>query len=53
MLQTYAVLFRPGKGRGNMQRHNLFFIIDSAQTAGFLEMDFKKLNADAISFHRP
>jgi cysteine desulfurase family protein len=32
------------------KRHNLFFIIDSAQTAGFLEMDFKKLNADAIGF---
>jgi len=27
-----------------------FFIIDSAQTAGFLDLDFRKLNADAIGF---
>ncbi|WP_102401646.1 aminotransferase class V-fold PLP-dependent enzyme [Haloimpatiens massiliensis] len=32
------------------KKHNLFFIIDSAQTAGFLDLDFKKLNADAIAF---
>ncbi len=32
------------------KEHNLFFIIDSAQTAGFLNLDFKKLNADAIGF---
>ena len=30
--------------------NNLFFIIDSAQTAGFLDIDFNKLNADAIGF---
>jgi len=30
--------------------NNLFFIIDSAQTAGFLDLDFKGLNADAIAF---
>ena len=30
--------------------NNIFFIIDSAQTAGFLDIDFKKLNADAIGF---
>jgi selenocysteine lyase/cysteine desulfurase len=32
------------------KKHNLFFIIDSAQTAGFLDIDFEKLNADAIGF---
>jgi len=30
--------------------NNTFFIIDSAQTAGFLDVDFKELNADAIGF---
>jgi cysteine desulfurase family protein len=28
----------------------VYFIIDSAQTAGFLDIDFNKLNADAIGF---
>lgn len=28
----------------------IFFIIDAAQTAGFLDIDFKKLSADAIAF---
>ncbi len=28
----------------------LFFIIDSAQTAGFLDLDYNKLSADAIGF---
>lgn len=32
------------------KKNNLFFIIDSAQTAGFLDIDFGKLNADAIGF---
>lgn len=32
------------------KKHNLYFVIDSAQTAGFLDVDFKKLNADAITF---
>ena len=32
------------------KKHNLFFIIDSAQTAGFLNLDFQKLHADAIGF---
>jgi cysteine desulfurase family protein len=30
--------------------NNIYFIIDSAQTAGFLDIDFYKLNADAIGF---
>lgn len=30
--------------------NNILFIIDSAQTAGFLDVDYKKLNADAIAF---
>jgi cysteine desulfurase family protein len=30
--------------------NNLFFIIDSAQTAGFLDIDFNDLNADALAF---
>jgi cysteine desulfurase family protein len=32
------------------KENNLYFIIDSAQTAGFLDMNFKALNADAIAF---
>jgi len=32
------------------KENNIFFIIDSAQTAGFLDIDFQKLNADAIGF---
>ena len=28
----------------------LYFIIDTAQTAGFLDIDYKELNADAIAF---
>jgi len=32
------------------KKHKLFFIIDSAQTAGFLDIDINKLNADAIGF---
>ena len=32
------------------KEHNLFFIIDCAQTAGFLSLDFARLNADALAF---
>lgn len=32
------------------KNNNIFFIIDSAQTAGFLDIDFQSLNADAIAF---
>ena len=32
------------------KEHNLFFIIDSAQTAGFLDLDFQALNASTIAF---
>ena len=32
------------------KENNIFFIIDAAQTAGFLDVDFQKLNADAIGF---
>ncbi|MBV1757488.1 MAG: aminotransferase class V-fold PLP-dependent enzyme [Dethiosulfatibacter sp.] len=32
------------------QEKGIFFIIDSAQTAGFLDIDFIGLNADAIGF---
>jgi cysteine desulfurase family protein len=28
----------------------LYFIVDTAQTAGFLDIDYKELNADAIAF---
>lgn len=36
---------------GKICRDNdLFFIIDSAQTAGFIDIDYKELNADAIAF---
>ncbi|NEZ46703.1 aminotransferase class V-fold PLP-dependent enzyme [Clostridium niameyense] len=41
----------PIESIGNIckQKH-LFFIIDTAQTAGFFDIDFKKINADAIAF---
>ncbi len=32
------------------KENNLFFIIDAAQTAGFSDIDFIELNADAIGF---
>jgi len=32
------------------QEKNIIFIIDTAQTAGFLDLDYKKLGADAIAF---
>ncbi|WP_040214753.1 aminotransferase class V-fold PLP-dependent enzyme [Clostridium polynesiense] len=32
------------------RKHNIFFIIDSAQSAGVLPVDFKALNAHAIAF---
>lgn len=32
------------------KKNNLIFIIDSAQTAGFLDIDFEKTRADAIAF---
>ena len=32
------------------KKYNLFFIIDSAQTAGFSDIDLHKLNADAMGF---
>ena len=36
---------------GNIAAENdLFFIVDAAQTAGVIEVDMKKLNADAITF---
>ncbi|MFZ3131902.1 MAG: aminotransferase class V-fold PLP-dependent enzyme [Desulfosporosinus sp.] len=32
------------------RKHNLFFIVDCAQTAGFLNVDFVRLKADALAF---
>ncbi|HSQ88229.1 aminotransferase class V-fold PLP-dependent enzyme [Romboutsia sp.] len=32
------------------KENDIFFIIDTAQTAGFLNIDYNKLNADAIAF---
>ena len=32
------------------KEHNLYFIIDTAQTAGFIPIDFHDLNADVITF---
>ena len=29
---------------------NIFFIVDTAQTAGFLDIDYKKVKADAMAF---
>lgn len=30
--------------------HNIYFIVDSAQTAGFTKLDFQDISADAIGF---
>lgn len=39
------------EGVGRIAReHGIFFIVDAAQTAGVLDVDMKKLNADAIAF---
>ena len=32
------------------KKHNIFFIIDSAQSAGSINVDFKELNANGIAF---
>lgn len=32
------------------KKHNIFFILDSAQSAGVLKVDFKKFNLDALAF---
>ncbi len=32
------------------KEHGIFLIVDCAQTAGFLDIDFQKMNADAIGF---
>lgn len=32
------------------KRNNIYFIIDSAQTAGVLDLDFQKLNCNALAF---
>ena len=32
------------------KKHNIFFIIDSAQSAGVIDINMSKLNADAIAF---
>lgn len=41
----------PLEGIGEIcKKHNLFFIIDGAQSIGFLDIDFYKLNASAIAF---
>lgn len=32
------------------KKHNVFFILDSAQSAGVLEVDFKKFNLNALAF---
>ena len=32
------------------QEKNIFFIIDTAQTAGFLDLDFRELGASALTF---
>lgn len=32
------------------KKHKIFFIIDAAQSAGFLDIDFNKLNASALAF---
>ncbi|NFV13434.1 aminotransferase class V-fold PLP-dependent enzyme [Clostridium sporogenes] len=32
------------------RENNLIFIIDAAQTAGFLDIDFEKIGADALAF---
>ncbi|SCK04049.1 Probable cysteine desulfurase [uncultured Clostridium sp.] len=32
------------------KKHNIFFILDSAQSAGVLEVDFKEFNLNALAF---
>lgn len=32
------------------KKNNLMFIVDAAQTAGFMDIDFQKIKADAIAF---
>lgn len=32
------------------QAHNIYFVVDSAQTAGFTKVDFQDIGADAIGF---
>lgn len=32
------------------RKHGLYFIVDTAQTAGTLNIDFKKINADVLAF---
>ena len=32
------------------KKHNIFFVIDTAQSAGVIDIDINKLNADAIAF---
>lgn len=44
---TILPLYEVGK---LCKENNLTFIIDSAQTAGVLDIDYKKINADAIAF---
>lgn len=44
-----TVLDLEGVGR-IAKEHGIFFIVDAAQTAGVLEVDMKKLGADAIAF---
>lgn len=44
---TILPLYEVGK---LCRENNLIFIIDSAQTAGVFDIDYRKLNADAIAF---
>lgn len=44
-----TILDLEGLGRF-CKEHHLAFIIDSAQSAGFLDVDIRRLNADAIAF---
>ena len=32
------------------EEEKIFFIVDTAQTAGFLDIDYEKLKADAVAF---
>ena len=42
---------QPLKAIGEIcKKNNIFFIIDSAQTAGSIKVDMKDLNADAVAF---
>ena len=51
MLLILLVLFNLYKEIGELcKKNSIYFILDSAQSAGVLEVDFKKFNLNALAF---